>query len=82
LPPGLGESDRLPHPIFTPTTKADAGHDEPITWEQTVEIVGRERAEQLRDASLALYQWGADYARQRDIIMPIPSSSSASLTAT
>ncbi|HVF85374.1 MAG TPA: phosphoribosylaminoimidazolesuccinocarboxamide synthase, partial [Abditibacteriaceae bacterium] len=69
LPKGLRESDRLPYPIFTPTTKADAGHDEPITWEQTVEIVGLECATQLRDASLALYEWGANYARERDIII-------------
>ena len=69
LPTGLRESDRLPHPIFTPTTKADEGHDEPITWQQTVDIVGQRRAEELRDNSLALYTWGADYARERGLIL-------------
>ena len=69
LPAGLRESDRLPHPIWTPTTKANAGHDEPITWQQAVEIVGQKRAEELRDKSIALYNWGASYARERGIIL-------------
>jgi phosphoribosylaminoimidazole-succinocarboxamide synthase len=71
LPPGLRESERLPQPIFTPTTKAEvgSGHDEPIDWNQTVEILGRERAEIVRDASLKLYTFAADYARRRGLIL-------------
>ncbi|HEX9995577.1 MAG TPA: phosphoribosylaminoimidazolesuccinocarboxamide synthase [Abditibacterium sp.] len=69
LPPNLRESDRLPSPIFTPTTKADEGHDEPIDWAQTVEILGEKRAVQVRDASIALYQWVADFAQQRGLIL-------------
>lgn len=69
LPPNLRESDKLPTPIFTPTTKADAGHDEPITWEETVEILGEARAIQVRDASIALYEWVAAYALERGLIL-------------
>jgi phosphoribosylaminoimidazole-succinocarboxamide synthase len=71
LPPGLRESEQLPEPIFTPTTKAEvgSGHDEPINWEQTIEIVGLERATRLRDSSLKLYQFAANYARSRGIII-------------
>ncbi len=69
LPPGLRESDRLPHPIFTPTTKADAGHDEPITFEETAAIIGAERAGQIRDVSLALYEFAAKLSAVRGIIL-------------
>jgi len=69
LPAGLQESDRLPQPIFTPTTKADAGHDEPITFEQVVAQVGADRAQQLRDLALALYQFAAAYALERGVII-------------
>lgn len=71
LPPGLRESERLPQPIFTPTTKANVGegHDEPITFEQASGLIGKERALQLREASLALYEFAADYALQRGIII-------------
>ncbi len=69
LPPGLGESDRLPAPIFTPTTKADAGHDEPISWLQTVEILGEKRANQVREASLALYDFAANLAHEKGLIL-------------
>jgi phosphoribosylaminoimidazole-succinocarboxamide synthase len=69
LPAGLRESDQLPHPIFTPTTKAEAGHDEPITWEQTVDILGQKQAEQVRDASIELYEWIGAFARQRGLIL-------------
>jgi phosphoribosylaminoimidazole-succinocarboxamide synthase len=55
LPKNLQESDALPYPIFTPTTKADVGHDEPIDFDGVIRIVGLERAMQLRDVSLALY---------------------------
>jgi phosphoribosylaminoimidazole-succinocarboxamide synthase len=69
LPPGLHESNKLPQAIFTPTTKAQAGHDLPITWEQTVELVGPHLAVQARDAALELYQFAADYALQKGIII-------------
>ena len=70
LPPGLRESDKLPQPIFTPTTKADLGdHDAPISWEQTVEILGEARAVQVRDASLELYDWISNYAESKGLIL-------------
>jgi phosphoribosylaminoimidazole-succinocarboxamide synthase len=70
LPPGLRESDRLPAPIFTPSTKANVGHDEAIDFEGAVRLVGdRELAERVRDVSLALYQSAADHARERGIIL-------------
>ena len=70
LPDGLQESDRLPEPIFTPSTKAEEGHDEPIDLEQTAELVGsRELAERLRDVSLAVYGAVAEHARARGVIL-------------
>lgn len=69
LPAGLKESDVLPEPIFTPSTKAETGHDENITFDETAERVGRPLAEQLRDRSLAIFKQGADYARQRGILI-------------
>lgn len=70
LPAGLRESDRLPEPIFTPTTKAEIGdHDENITFEEMSRLVGVDRARQLRDTSLRIYNEGAAYARTRGIII-------------
>ncbi len=70
LPPGLRESDQLPEPIFTPSTKAQSGHDEAIDFDGVVELVGdRELAERLRDVSLAVYRHAADHARERGIIL-------------
>jgi phosphoribosylaminoimidazole-succinocarboxamide synthase len=69
LPEGLRESDRLPEPIFTPATKAQAGHDENITREQAAEIVGRGRLEEVERVSLALYRFGAAHAEARGIIL-------------
>ena len=69
LPAGLTESAELPEPIFTPSTKAEAGHDENISFEQAQKIVGDELATQARDLSLKIYQAGRDYARQRGIII-------------
>jgi phosphoribosylaminoimidazole-succinocarboxamide synthase len=70
LPPGLRESERLPTPIFTPSTKAEEGHDEPIDLDQAAEILGdADLARQLRDVSIALYQHGADQARERGVIL-------------
>jgi phosphoribosylaminoimidazole-succinocarboxamide synthase len=69
LPAGLTESAELPEPIFTPSTKAEAGHDENINFEQACKTVGTELATQARDLSLMIYQAGRDYARQRGIII-------------
>jgi phosphoribosylaminoimidazole-succinocarboxamide synthase len=70
LPPGLRESDRLPTPIFTPSTKAEEGHDEAIDFERAAELVGdRELMGRVRDVSIALYQFAADHARDRGVIL-------------
>ena len=69
LPGGLTESAELPEPIFTPSTKAEAGHDENISFAQAQKIVGNELAMQVRDLSLKIYRAGRDYARQRGIII-------------
>jgi phosphoribosylaminoimidazole-succinocarboxamide synthase len=71
LPGGLQESEKLPEPIFTPATKAELGeHDENIDFERAAEIVGsRPLMENLRRVSIELYQWAADHAAQRGIIV-------------
>jgi phosphoribosylaminoimidazole-succinocarboxamide synthase len=69
LPEGLVESERLPEPIFTPATKAETGHDENITLQQAGEIVGDGLAQRLKELTLALYELGADLARQRGVIL-------------
>jgi phosphoribosylaminoimidazole-succinocarboxamide synthase len=70
LPDGLRESDRLPEPIFTPTTKATTGHDEAVDFEGAVELIGdRGLAERVRDLSLELYRFAAEHARARGIIL-------------
>jgi len=69
LPKGLVESDRLPTAIFTPSTKAESGHDINITEAETIEIVGKERFAQLRELSLRVYNRGAQHAETRGIIV-------------
>ncbi len=69
LPAGLRESDKLPEPIFTPATKEESGHDENISFERMIELVGRDVSEELRRRSLDVYQRGADHARSRGIII-------------
>lgn len=70
LPEGLRESDKLPEPIFTPSTKAEQGlHDENISLSKLREIVGPEMAEKMADISLRLYKKAADYARTKGIII-------------
>jgi phosphoribosylaminoimidazole-succinocarboxamide synthase len=70
LPPGLSESDRLPQPIFTPSTKADVGHDEAIDFEGAVALVGdRALAQRLREVSIAIYEHAAEHARAQGIIL-------------
>ncbi len=70
LPADLRESQKLPEPIFTPSTKADVGHDETIDFERAAEIVGdRAVMEQLRDLSIALYSFAAEHAASRGVIL-------------
>ena len=66
---GLVESQQLPEPMFTPTTKAEEGHDEPMTFSDLIQEVGPEPAQVLRLRSLALYNFAAAYARERGIII-------------
>jgi phosphoribosylaminoimidazole-succinocarboxamide synthase len=69
LPAGLKESGRLPHPIFTPSTKATSGHDENIPFDEMTRIVGVELSRQLRELSLKIYSKAAHYALQKGIII-------------
>lgn len=69
LPPGLEESSPLDQPIFTPATKAATGHDENISFDRMVDAVGGSLAEDLRSRSLAIFQRGAAYARERGILI-------------
>lgn len=70
LPAGLRQAEQLPEPIFTPSTKAAVGdHDENVSFDAVVTAVGRDLAEQVRDATLAIYKWAAAYAAERGIII-------------
>ncbi|GAA0272883.1 phosphoribosylaminoimidazolesuccinocarboxamide synthase [Cryptosporangium japonicum] len=69
LPPGLVDGDKLPEPIFTPSTKATEGHDEPISFDEVQNIVGADEANRLRDLTLEIYRRGADLAAERGIIV-------------
>jgi phosphoribosylaminoimidazole-succinocarboxamide synthase len=69
LPEGLRESDKLPEPIFTPTTKATEGHDEALTPEQAAELVGQERFDELSSISIELYETAAGAAAEKGIII-------------
>ena len=69
LPAGLKESDKLPEPIFTPSTKAQTGHDQNISFETVAELIGAELAGKLRDRTLAIYEKAAEYAAGRGIII-------------
>ncbi|MFH1349788.1 MAG: phosphoribosylaminoimidazolesuccinocarboxamide synthase [Pseudomonadota bacterium] len=70
LPGGLVESDKLPNPIFTPSTKAAAGiHDENISFDQVIEILGRDTAEEIRRLSLKIYESGSAFAAEKGIII-------------
>jgi phosphoribosylaminoimidazole-succinocarboxamide synthase len=69
LPAGLLESSELPEPIFTPSTKAQSGHDINISFEESAGILGRPLAERVRNASLAVYKWARAFARERGIII-------------
>jgi phosphoribosylaminoimidazole-succinocarboxamide synthase len=70
LPPGLQESERLPEPIFTPSTKAEVGHDEAIDFDAAVDLVGdRELMERVRDASVSLYRFASEHAAVNGVIL-------------
>jgi phosphoribosylaminoimidazole-succinocarboxamide synthase len=69
LPAGLQQSDRLPAPVFTPSTKADTGHDENISFDKACEVVGIDVAKAARDISLAVYERGAALAAEKGIII-------------
>ncbi|CCK80149.1 phosphoribosylaminoimidazolesuccinocarboxamide synthase [Desulfobacula toluolica] len=70
LPKGLKESDKLEQPLFTPSSKAEVGdHDINISFDEAIKLIGREKAEKLRDLSLAIYKKGAEYALTKGIII-------------
>jgi phosphoribosylaminoimidazole-succinocarboxamide synthase len=69
LPPGMVQAEQLPEPIFTPTTKADEGHDMALTRDEAVDLVGRARYEELRDLSIAIYRYGCEIASARGILL-------------
>jgi phosphoribosylaminoimidazole-succinocarboxamide synthase len=69
LPDGLREADALPAPIFTPTTKAQTGHDEPLEPQDVADLLGADRAAEVEHASVALYRFAAGYAAERGIIV-------------
>ena len=69
LPGNLKESDKLPEPIFTPSTKAESGHDENISFEEAVKITGRKLAEEIREKSIAIYKKASEYAMTKGIII-------------
>ena len=69
FPPDLQESEKLPEPIFTPSTKNDDGHDENISYEQLIAIIGEDTAKLCREKSLAIYTKAADYALTKGIII-------------
>jgi len=69
LPPGLQLASQLPHPIFTPSTKSEAGHDENIDWEECCAAVGSDVAERVKELSLSIYTAGREHAAERGIIV-------------
>ena len=69
LPANLRQSDKLPEAIFTPATKEESGHDINISFEEVVRRIGDETARRLRDLTLRIYKWAADYAAQRGVII-------------
>ena len=81
VPTGLRQAEQLPEPLFTPTTKAESGHDLPLTASEAADLVGADVYEQVRDLSIRIYEFGAAHAHeQRRSSSPTPSSSSASST--
>ena len=68
-PSGLRESDELPEPLFTPTTKEESGHDQPMSYAEVEARVGADLARRIREATLSVYGWARTYARERGIII-------------
>ncbi len=69
LPEGLQQSQELPQPLFTPTTKAETGHDQPLSMDEMKRLVGENIADELKEKSLAIYNYAREYAKARDIII-------------
>jgi len=69
LPEGFEESQVLPEPLFTPTTKADTGHDQPLSMDEVKKLVGEALAEEMKEKSLAVYTYAQEYAKARGIIL-------------
>jgi phosphoribosylaminoimidazole-succinocarboxamide synthase len=69
VPAGLRRAEQLPEPLFTPTTKAESGHDLPVNADEARELVGADVYEELRELSLRLYNFGAEHARERGVIL-------------
>jgi len=69
LPRGLDKAEKLPHPILTPTTKAEIGHDIELSRKEASELVGQERFEEIEEASLRIYEWGAAKAESNGILI-------------
>ena len=69
MPPGMVEGDAFPEPLFTPTTKAEEGHDENMTAEEVIALAGADLARQLEEVTKAVYRFGHDYARERGIVL-------------
>jgi phosphoribosylaminoimidazole-succinocarboxamide synthase len=69
VPTGLRQAEQLPEPVFTPTTKAESGHDLPLTRHEAIDLVGEERYEALRALSLRLYEFGAGFAHDCGVIL-------------
>jgi len=69
MPPSLREGDPFPEPLFTPTTKAEEGHDRPLSWQELVDLVGEELAKALREKTLEVYRFAHAYARERGILI-------------
>jgi phosphoribosylaminoimidazole-succinocarboxamide synthase len=69
LPEGLQQAQKLPEPIFTPATKAESGHDENISFEEVVKLIGGDQAEKVRDISIRLYKEASEYAAKKGIII-------------
>jgi phosphoribosylaminoimidazole-succinocarboxamide synthase len=69
LPPGMALAEQLPEPIFTPTTKADEGHDQALTRDDAIALVGKDRYDELSDLSIAIYKYGTTVASTRGILL-------------
>lgn len=69
IPSGLLEFEKLPEPIFTPSTKAEEGHDENISFERAVELIGQEKADKIKNYSIALYKFASEYLLTKGLVL-------------